>query len=287
MIVDCHTHLYQSPASPGKDRPERSQPESETESVSADPAGHALSCRCVDKALVMGLQIQLPGIADPNEYVADYVARHSDKTIGIAAVDPTGPEPAKTAGALLDRGEFRGLTVSPADQNFHPSDSRAIRVYELACRREVPVFFHQGPYFPRHSRMEHARPFLLDEIAREYPTLTMVICSLGYPWPEQCISLLAKHPNVYADTAGLTSSSWAAYCALALADQFGVMDKILFASDFPHSTAAGAIENLYRLREITQGTNLPAVPREMLRSVIERDALTALGIARPVDAPTP
>ena len=83
-----------------------------------------------------------------------------------------------------------------------------------------------------------------------------------------------------ADIAGLTRRPWQAYNALVLAHQFNVMDKILFGSDFPYFTAAEAIESVYRLHEVTQGTNLPSVPRETLRSMVERDALGALGIAR-------
>jgi hypothetical protein len=65
-----------------------------------------------------------------------------------------------------------------------------------------------------------------------------------------------------------------------MAHQSGVAGKLLFGSNFPFSTAAEAIERLYRLNEITQGTNLPTVPRQVLRGIVERDALSALGIGR-------
>ena len=60
---------------------------------------------------------------------------------------------------------------------------------------------------------------------------------------------------------------------------------MLFGSDFPFLTAAEAIESVYRLHEMTQGTNLPTVPRERLRLIVERDALDALGIARAGETP--
>ena len=188
---------------------------------------------------------------------------------------------AETAEAMLERKEFRGLTVSPAMQAFHPADSRAMALYDLADGRGAPVFIHQGTHLPARGRMEYARPFLLDEIAREFPNLTMVISSLGHPWVEEAIALLGKHPRVFADVAGLIRRPWQAYNALVLAHQFNVMDKVLFGSDFPYYTAAEAIEAVYRLHEVIQGTNLPSVPRETLRGMIERDALTALGIALP------
>ena len=185
----------------------------------------------------------------------------------------------------LDRPEFRGITLSPATQNIHPCDSRAMRIYELAAERRVPVFFCQSTHFPAQGRMEYARPSLLDEIAREYPELVIVISSMGHPWIEEGIALIGKHPRVFGDIAGLVHRPWQAYNALVLAHQFNVMDKVLFGSDFPYFPAAEAIKSIYRMNEVTQGTNLPSVPREALRGVVERDALTALGIARAGEAP--
>lgn len=57
------------------------------------------------------------------------------------------------------------------------------------------------------------------------------------------------------------------------------MDRLLFASDFPFTTPAASIETLYSLNQIVQGTNLPTIPRELVRGIIECDALSLLGLA--------
>lgn len=41
-----------------------------------------------------------------------------------------------------------------------------------------------------------------------------------------------------------------------------VIDKLLFGSDFPYTSATECIEALYSINQIAQGTNLPVVPRE-------------------------
>ena len=281
MIVDCHTHIWAKADQLGRDARAYLWRQSGQEDVLADPLDHQVAARCVGKTLVLGFCSAHLGASIPNEFIAEYVSRQGGRMIGIAAVDPTEDSAAGEAQQLLDRPEFRGLTVSPSSQNFHPADSRAMAVYDLAARKGFPVFFHQGTHFRSQGSMEHARPFLLDEIAREFPALTIVISSLGHPWIEEGIALLGKHPRVFADLAGLIRRPWQAYNALVLAHQFNVMDKVLFGSDFPFCTAAEAIESVYRLHEVTQGTNLPAVPREVLRSMVERNALQVLGIARP------
>jgi len=284
MIVDCRTHVWSQVDQLGSGACEHLRRRSGQKQLTADPADHAIAAQCVDKSLVFGWRSAMLDADVPNGFVARYVAQNPGKLIGVAAVDPTEGVALDLAKDMLDQDEFRGLSVSPPNQGFHPADSRAMRLYELAARRGVPIFVDQGPDFPSPGRLEYARPALWDEVARDLPNLTLVIGSLGHPWVEECLVLLGKHDRVYADVAGLPNRPWQAYHALVLAHQFGVIHKVLLAGDFPFGTPAGAIEGLFRLNELTQGTLLPSVPREALRGVVERDALRELGIARATES---
>ena len=177
------------------------------------------------------------------------------------------------------RSEFAGITVSPAAQGFHPAHTRAMPVYEFCAGKGLPVFVETGTDIAPQSMLEFSRPHLFDEIARGFGSLTIVVSAMGSPWVSETIALLAKQPKVYADIAALLRRPWEAYHSLLLAYQRGVADKLLFGSDFPFLTAAEAIEQLYRINEVTRGTSMPAIPREILRGIVERDALTQLGIA--------
>ncbi len=285
MIVDCHTHIWASTDQLGRGLApflHRS-----ADAISAEPADHAISAASVTCTFVMGYRSRFLDADVPNSFIGDYIASRGAHLIGIAAADPTDPDALADAEQCLDRTEFRGLVVSPCDQNFHPADSRASGLYALANERRAVLFVRQGMHFHAASRMEYARPILLDEIAREFPSLTMVITSLGYPWIHETLALLGKHERLFADIAGVVRHPWLAYNALATAHQYGVMDKVLLGSGFPVMTAAAAIETVYRLHEMTHGTDLPTVPREALRGMIERDSLAALGIAREGDYPPP
>jgi predicted TIM-barrel fold metal-dependent hydrolase len=126
---------------------------------------------------------------------------------------------------------------------------------------------------------EFARPYLFDEAMRNYPALTVVFGSMGWPFISETVALLAKQPRAYAEISGLIRHPWDLYQALVQAHQAGVSQKLLFGSGYPFTTAATAIERIYRLNETTSGTHLPAVPRETLRAIVERDALAELGIS--------
>lgn len=287
MIVDCHTHIWVDTSQLGNDAAAMLRRQSGMENIAAGPADHLISAACVDKTLVMAFCSDHLGANVPNELIAEYVAQNSNTMIGIACVDPTRGSAVRDAEEALSQREFRGLTISPSSQNFHPADSRAMKIYELAEQKRVPLLMQQGTHFHRNGTMEYARPALLDEIAREHPELTIIVSAFGHPWIEECIALIGKHPRVFTDIAGLIRRPWQAYNALVLAHQFNVMDKVLFGSDFPYLTAAEAIKTVYRLHEVTQGTNLPSVPREALRSMVERNTLAVLGIARPGEEPPP
>jgi hypothetical protein len=292
MIVDCHTHIWQSPDQLGQlDLGEVPKPTGRrsTRGPSAGrgswrtlPAGdaehHWSQTNVVDKSIVLAFKSRYMRAEVPNRYVADYVNRFPQKLIGFAGIDPTERTALDELRACRDGLQLRGLTLSPASQDFHPTDSRAMRVYAEAERLGMPVLVHPvGPATPE-SKLEYARPYMLDEVARAFPNLRLVIAQMGQPWVEETICMLGKHANVYADVSGMLLRPWQAYNALVLAHQHQVMDKLLFGSDFPHTSATDCIEALYSINQLAQGTSLPVVPREALRGIVERDTLGLLGL---------
>ncbi len=287
MIVDCHTHIWDSPEQLGQVLQDKTasthrMPQSALGRGTIPDASmeqHLLASEPVDKSLVLGFKSRYLGVEIPLDLVSRYIRQHPEKLIGVAGIDPTNLTEALSdlRHAHADLG-MKAVTVSPAAQDFHPADSRAMQVFAEAARLKMPVLIDQGIHFTAASKMEFARPALLDEVARELPHLKLVIAHMGYPWVEECIVLLGKHPNVFADVSSLLHRPWQAYTFLLSAYQYGVMDKLLFGSDFPYTHATTAIESLYRINQLVTGTNLPTVPRQQLVAIVERDAIGLLDI---------
>lgn len=287
MIVDCHTHIWEDRAPAGLDRLEAWAPgdagffdrEARGRSHRATTDEHLEASRPCDKSFVLGFKSRFLGVEIPNDLISRYVRSQPERLIGFMGVDPTDiHEAMNDLAQAREDSSIHGITVSPAAQDFHPADSRAMQVFAEAARLKMPVLLHMGIHFTSASKMEFARPVLLDEVAREMPELKLVIAHLGYPWIDECIVLLGRHRNVYADISALIARPWKAYNALLSAYQYGVIDKLLFGSDFPYSSAATAIESLYRLNQLVTGTNMPTIPRQYLAAIVERDALSLLGI---------
>ncbi|MGC8551932.1 MAG: amidohydrolase family protein [Phycisphaerae bacterium] len=287
MIIDCHTFIWESPEQLGPngtsllqqpvilgDRRVRLLPK-------ADIATHFAASEPVDYCFVLAFTSRHLNAQIPNRFIAEYCREHPSQMIGFAGVDPTEPGAANQIKAFRSESWVGGITLSPAAQDFHPSDTRAFEVYETASKLKLPVVFTNGPVLTPQTRLEYARPILLDEVARTFPDLRLVIAHCGYPWVDETLTLLAKHQHVYADVAGLLHRPWLGYDAIVRAYQMGVLNKLLFGSDFPFATAAECIEAVYAINQTAQGTPLPLVPRSDLRRMVERDALSLLGINTP------
>jgi len=288
-IVDAYTHVWESPGQLGKSfehlqsRAQRlslsSTPEEGFKLPVATAPRHLEACEHADKAIVLGFKSHYLEAEVPNEYVANYVNEHPEKLVGFATVDPSRPVEAldEIDNAFHSLG-LKGIAIAPAAQDFHPTSSNALQIYELVDQMKLPLLIHQGIYFSSQNKLEYARPSLIDEIAREFPNLKIIIAHMGYPWIDETVVLLEKHLNVYSDVSGLLTQSWRAYNALLNASQYGVIDKILFGSGFPFTSVADCIEALYSINQICQGTSLPIIPREQLRGIVERPTLQLLGI---------
>ena len=292
MIIDCHTHVWQSPEQLGeldlgemqrnaRPRVPRISPNKTVWRAipSADADHHYAQTSLVDKSIVLGFKSRYLRAEVPNKYVSEYVSRFPQKLIGFAGIDPTERSAVEEVRSAKFDLALRGLTISPTNQDFHPSDSRAMRVYEEAEKLGMPVLIHPHGPMTEQSKLEYGRPHLFDDVARSFPNLRIVIAQLGQPWVDETIVMLTKHPNVFADVSGLLKRQWQAYNALVSCHQAGAIDKLLFGSDFPYTSATECIEALYSINQMAQGTNLPVVPREALRGIVERDTLGLLGLS--------
>jgi predicted TIM-barrel fold metal-dependent hydrolase len=291
MIVDCYTHFWESPGQLGRLGAVGAQalPPGGKARLSAGTetgsARHLVAAEQVDASIVLGFTSEYLGAEISNDAVAEYVRTRPAKLIGFAGIDPSAPV---KAAEELERARselgLKGIALSPAAQNLHPCSSKVEPIYELAMSAGLPVLFHPGVGVARESVLEFAQPILLDEVARTYPRLKIVIAHLGYPWTRETLVLLEKHEHVFADISWLLNQPWEAYQALLAAHQMNVMGKLLFGSGFPFNSPAQSIEVLYGLNHLVGGTQLPRIPRESLRGIVERDALNLLGIEHTLPA---
>ena len=216
-----------------------------------------------------------------NDTVAAFVAEAPDRRIGFLSVHPeVDGAPDELERACDDLG-LKGVKLGPNYQIFDPLAAPALRIYELAERRGLPILFHQGASPVREAPLKYAHPLLMDEIATQFPELRIVMAHLGHPWQRETIVTIRKHPHVYADISATFYRPWSFYEGLRLATEWGALDKLLFGSDFPIATPAETIAGLRRVNDPVAGTALPPVPLDAIEVLIHRDPLPLLGLEHP------
>ncbi len=280
MIVDVHTHVWERPAhlSDAFIDDAKAAAGAAYKPIEVDLDEHWRAMEPVDRAIVLGFRARHVGVLVPNEYVAEYVGRHPEKLIGFCSVDPNDADAVEQLDHAVTRLGLRGLKVGPIYQNIHPQDERFLALMGRAEALGVPVLIHQGTTFCSNVSLELANPILLQPIALKFPKLRMLIAHMGHPWIAETLVLIRKHPHFYTDISALYYRPWQFYNALVMAMEYGVLDKLLFGTDYPFTTPASTIAALKKVNEMAAGTNMPRIPEAKIEEMIHRDSLPLLGL---------
>lgn len=278
MIVDCHSHLHEQPAHVSDAFAAAANARSRSSGVdlNVSPERHWRAMQSVDKAIVLGFRAFHCGLVIPNEYIARYVQAHPDKLIGFASVDPTTDPVHETLEHALQDLHLRGVKLGPTYQQIHPMDERMLPVYEFCQAHRLPILIHQATTFLQEAPLKYALPILLEEVALLFPELKMVLAHLGHPWIQETLVLIRKQPNLYADISALYYRPWQFYNALIAAKEYGVLNKLLFGSDFPYATPDATIAALRELDRLPAGTSLPRLTAEEIEQLIHSPTLELL-----------
>ncbi len=233
-----------------------------------------------DRVIVFGLKGRLTGYWVPDTFVADFVDQAPEKLVGFAGCDPTQPGYMDELTHAVEDLGLQGLKLGPIYAGFDPRDPRCDSVYEYCQAKALPIVFHTGTTFNRAAPLGVSRPWLFDEVAIRHPELRMVLAHLGHPFYGECLAVIRKHPNVYADISALFYRPWQFYNMLITAQEYKVTHKLLFGTDYPFAGAQESIDGLRNVNTVTGTSGLPRVTEETIESILTRDAMGLLGIAQ-------
>jgi predicted TIM-barrel fold metal-dependent hydrolase len=76
-------------------------------------------------------------------------------------------------------------------------------VYAKAMEKNLLVALHTGINYTSNQPMKGENPILLDEIACDFPDLTIVASHAGWPWIPEMVAVARKHPNVLMEFGGI------------------------------------------------------------------------------------
>jgi predicted TIM-barrel fold metal-dependent hydrolase len=174
-----------------------------------------------------------------NEEVAAGAARHPDVLIPFGSIDPAkGADGVAELERLVADHGVRGLKFHPSLQEFAPNDGTAYPLFEALAARGLPAIFHTGQTgigagMPGGGgiKLRFSDPMLLDDVAADFPELTIIMAHPSVPWQSEAISVATHKPNVAIDLSGWSPKYFPQELVRAINGP--LRSKVLFGSDYP------------------------------------------------------
>jgi len=244
MIIDCHTHI-------------NNYHNEEVDSLQGCLDDLQLNMRKnrIDIALVLTSYKVGPGRPSTRDAVkATRDLKNIYIVAGVSYLNHTQDD-LNVIREFLQDGSVRGLKLYPGYEPFYPSDNNLEPVYKLAAEFNVPVMIHSGDTYTPKGKVKFSHPLHIDEVAVDHPEVNFVICHIGNPWIRDCMEVVYKNKNVYADISGLVlgnfSDRFEQYMRKQLQEMllFGVEpENVLFGTDWPISSMESYLEFMEDLK---------------------------------------
>jgi predicted TIM-barrel fold metal-dependent hydrolase len=209
---------------------------------------------------------------ETNAFAAKYASAAPDRLIPYGGVHPRFTrDPEGQVEELLHLG-IRILKIHPPHQ-VYPANAYTMglealgRIYRRCEERGLPVTIHTGTSIFPGARCKFGRPMELDDVALDFPDLTIIMAHGGRPlWTDEAFFILRRHKNVHLEISGIPP--------LKLLEYFPrlgeIGDRVVWGTDWPSPGVDDLRKNLDQFlslplsddlkTQITRSTPLRLVP---------------------------
>lgn len=153
----------------------------------------------MDKA---GIEKAVP-LSTDNGDIADALHAYPGRFLGMAYVSPfDGMRGVRELEFLVRERRFAGLRTSAMNERLPANDRRYYPLYAKCVELDVPVRLYSTMNYSNDRPYDLGHPRYIDEVAIDFPELVIVAGLGGWPWVNDVVALMRRHPNLYCDTAG-------------------------------------------------------------------------------------
>lgn len=166
-------------------------------------------------------------------------ARNNDVLIPFGSVDPrTGEAAILEVRRQANELGVRGFKFHPSLQGFDPSSAEFHPLWAALEELGLPCIFHTGQNgmgagLPggRGIKLRYSNPLLLDDVAADFPNLTIIMAHPSVPWQDEANSIATHKANVFIDLSGWSPKYFPA--SLVKLSNNVLSSKVLFGTDYP------------------------------------------------------
>ena len=175
-----------------------------------------------------------------NEYVKSMQSRHPERIIHCwGAVDPFKGEIAvQQARKAIQELGMLGFHFHPIMGHFAVNDRRLYPLFETINALKVPVMIDvgttgMGAGMPggMGAKIRHAHPAAIDELAADFPELTIIAAHPGWPWVDEMTAVALHKGNVFWEKSGWAPKYFPSQLKVDIRGR--LQDKVMFGSDYP------------------------------------------------------
>jgi len=184
-----------------------------------------------------------------SEEIADAAAAHADVLVPFGSVDPhQGQVAVERARRLVEQHGVRGFKFHPSLQAFSPDNPQFWPLWAVIEELGVPALFHTGQNgigagLPggRGIKLRYSNPLLLDDVAADFPGLSVILAHPSVPWQAEAISMATHKANVFIDLSGWRPKYFPPELVRAAGGMLS--HKVLFGTDYPLITPERWLED--------------------------------------------
>ena len=238
VIIDAHTHIHPEADAFGAGH-----------DATLDNLLRNLDACEVERAVVLPIAADSPFVKRiENRFVHESCAKHPDRLIGFASVNPLETDdPAAVLEHEVRELNLKGLKLHPRLMGVSADDSRVVPLVQCAADLGIPVAIDCYLWKPTPLRMQ--LPMNVDVLCKRVPEAKVIMCHAGGFRFLDTLAVVKANDNVHVDT----SLSLTYFAGTPFEDQFMFVLKqigprrIIYGSDHPQAPVA---ETLPRAREI-------------------------------------
>jgi len=131
------------------------------------------------------------------EHVYEVMKQAKGRVIGGAGYNPFRiKESLEDIERAVKEYGFKYVWFHPISFGMRPDDRRCYPLYTKCLELGITVGMQVG-HSAEVLTSEPGHPMAADNVAIEFPDLTIVLTHTGYPWIEEWCSMIWRHPNVY------------------------------------------------------------------------------------------
>ncbi len=159
--------------------------------------------------------------------------------------------------------------------------------YEKAQELGIVLDIHTGFSWVPPGKSKYALPILVDDVARDFPELTIVAFHMGYPYCDDMNMVAMSHPNVYLSLTLLMP--WALSAPRKFAKIFGEAirhvgtERITWGTDYvgfawQYKAAVEALRSFQFPEDMQAGYGYPKLTDEDRRLIFGENLARLLGV---------